>query len=151
MPPKPYVQVACVCEKALLESDGVVSLIRVVDTYIMDAPSALPSGVGVAVNLTVVVMLKSGEAVGEHQVEIRLTGPDGISNALGSWAVILNGGEHGANVKIDVGIASNKYGLYWFDVMWGDEPLTRIPLRLKPRAEVTTAEAVAPTETMTHR
>lgn len=35
--PKPFVQVACVCEKVLRESDSVPSLIRILDTCLKTA------------------------------------------------------------------------------------------------------------------
>ena len=47
------------------------------------------------------------------------------------WPVVLNGGEHGANLRVQFRLLAPKIGLYWFDVLWGDEPLTRIPFRLE--------------------
>lgn len=147
--PKPFVQLACVCEKALVEPDNVASLIRVVDTYTVDPPAVeLPPNVGVALPLTVVVSLKSGDVVGEHGVGLRLVNPNGDASTVGQWALIFNGGEHGVNIQIAFSLHSPTYGLYWFDVLWGDELLSRIPLRVKPRTSEPAAGPVESTETV---
>jgi hypothetical protein len=41
---KPLVAVATLCEQILGEKDGVVSVIRVVDTYYVEPPKGLPAG-----------------------------------------------------------------------------------------------------------
>jgi hypothetical protein len=41
---KPLVAVATLCEQILEEKDGVVSVIRVVDTYHVEPPKDLPAG-----------------------------------------------------------------------------------------------------------
>ncbi|MEO7270387.1 MAG: hypothetical protein ABIX28_05585 [Vicinamibacterales bacterium] len=143
-PPKPFVQTACVCEKVLVESDGVPSLIRIVDTYTVELPMELPPGYKTATDLTVFVSLKSGDVVGEHEIGLRLNGPDGKARPVRRWPVRLNGQEHGANVRIAFTLTSPEYGLYWFDVLWGDEVLTRVPFRLK--AKTPAAPSGEPTE-----
>jgi hypothetical protein len=150
--PKPLVQVACICEKVLIEPDNVPSLIRVVDTYTLELPgSEPPAGFRFGVNLTVFVSLKSGDVVGEFEVGLRLTAPDSTEHPVRTWPVEFRGDEHGANLTIAFSLQEPKFGLYWFDVLWGDDVLTKIPLRLKPRStESTVAEAV-PNETATHR
>jgi hypothetical protein len=156
---KPYVQAACVCEKVLIEPDNVPSLIRIVDTVTIDVkaigPGTPPPGLleklDLPVILTAFVSLKSGDVVGEYDVGLRLNAPDGTPPPVRKWPVVLNGGEHGANVRIEFRLPSAKPGLYWFDVLWGDEVLTRIPLRVKPRPTAPTAGADAPNETVTHQ
>ncbi len=142
--PKPLVQAACICEKVLVEADNVPSLIRVVDTYTLPlAPEearSLGGDVPYGVNLTVFVSLKSGEVVGNFAVGLRLIGPDDMEQPVRQWPVELRGGEHGANLKIMFALQKPKLGLYWFDVLWDGEVLTRIPFRL------TSASTTEPTE-----
>lgn len=132
---KPYVAVACVCEKVLLESDGVASLIRVVDTYHLQMPETapeLPTNVKAVVELTAFVSVKSGDVIGQHEIGLVLRMPDGKSTPRQKWPVVLNGGEHGANLKMDFRLPQPpQLGLYWFDVLWADDILTSIPFRLK--------------------
>jgi hypothetical protein len=148
--PKPLIQIACICERVLIEPDNVATLVRVVDTFTLVAQPALPSGVPTAVPLTIFVSLKSGEVVGDFEVGFRLNSPEGKDYPIRKWPVELRGGEHGANLKIDFLLANPELGLYWFDVLWGDEILTRIPLRFRATtASEPSAEAVAPSATTT--
>lgn len=129
--PKPFVQAACLCEKVLQEKDGVPSLIRVVDTYTMDEPSNLPPGYTLATQLTLFISLKSGDLSGIFEVGLRLHQPNEKSHPTQTWPIELKGQEHGANLIIQFSLNNPRVGLYWMDVMWGDEILTKIPFRLK--------------------
>jgi hypothetical protein len=146
---KPYVAVACVCEKVLIEPDNVASVIRIVDTFHLQIPDKPPSpGMATGVQLTAFIAIKAGEVTGEHELGLVLRHPSGKKGDPRKWPVVLNGGEHGANVKIEFVLAGKdgappELGLYWFDVLWGDEVLTSIPFKLT-RAESMPAKA-APT------
>ena len=131
--PKPFVQVACACEKVLREHDNVPSLIRVIDTYTLDQPKVPPPGFKPTLALVLFVALKSGDVVGEYEIGLRLTKPDGAMNPVGKRSARFGGGESGVNIQVGFELESPTSGLYWFDVLWGDEVLTRIPLRLKLR------------------
>lgn len=128
--PKPLVQVACICEKVLTETDNVPSLIRIVDTYNLRIPDGGRIE-DVGVELTAYIALKSGDVTGEHSVGLRLVPPGDERPHIRTWPVVFRGGEHGTNMKIQFVIPRPGEGLYWFDVLWGDEMLTRIPFRLK--------------------
>ena len=132
--PKPWVQFACVCEKALREPDNVASLIRIVDTYYLDRVP-LPAEIArkAALPLTIAVSLKSGDVVGEHELDLRFTPPDGQITPIQKWPVRFDGNESGVNLIMEFALGTPEFGLYWFDVLWGEEVLTRIPLRVKPR------------------
>jgi hypothetical protein len=148
--PKPWVQIACVCEKVLIEPDNVASLIRIVDTYLIDTPPPeLPTDFKVGMELTAFISLKSGDVVGESEIGLRLITPDDDQHPFRMWPVEFRGGESGVNLKIGFGLATPKFGLYWFDVLWKDEVLTRIPFRLKPKPAESTAPVVVPNETVT--
>jgi len=129
---KPFVQIACVCEQAMVESDNVVSVIRVVDTFAVHLPEESPEGVKLAITLNLVVMLKSGDIKGEYEVALILRQPNKKSGELRKWPVVFEGGEHGVNAKIQFNLVQPQFGLYWIDVVWKDETLTSIPFRLKP-------------------
>src|SRR5712692_2849992 len=121
---KPYVSVACVCEKAIIEPDNVTSLIRIVDTFHLQVPAGpLPPGVGGVVGLTVFVAIKSGDVTGQHEIGLVLRKPTGKREPTQKWPVVLTGGEQGANLKIDFNLVlkgeATDFGLYWFDVLWG--------------------------------
>lgn len=128
--PKPLVQVACVCENVLTETDNVQSVIRIVDTFTMPVPEGKRFEDGL-VELMVYIALKSGDVAGEHTVGLRLVPPGILKPQVREWPVVFKGGEHGANMKIRFAIPRPVEGLYWFDVLWAEDVLTRIPFRLK--------------------
>jgi hypothetical protein len=132
---KPYVQVACFCEKVLRELDNVPTLIRIVDTFQIEPEMPLPPGVTFALPLTLFIALKAGDVKGEHAVGLQLTKPSGAAGPLREWPTMFSGDENGVNLQISFNIPDPEIGLYWVDVLWVDdgEVLTRVPLRVKPK------------------
>ncbi|MGE0273781.1 MAG: DNA methyltransferase [Vicinamibacterales bacterium] len=147
--PRPLVAVACFCENVLEDKDGVLSAIRIVDTYtISPLPDGveLPNGLQGVIALTGLVSLKSGDFKGAGWLSIVLHKTTGETSMIGpdeGWPLILNGGEHGANLRIQMPLGVKNFGLVWFDVLWDGELLTRIPLKLQ-RGEPPSVEAVSP-------
>ena len=135
---KPLVAAACFCEQILQEPDGVISAIRIVDTYILPP---LPAGIVVppgaprgSIRVRGLISLKSGDVVGTGRVGLvmhKTTGEAVTLSPEGGWPAMMQGGEHGFNVKLDFVLGVMNFGLIWFDVTWNDELLTQIPLRLK--------------------
>ena len=134
---KPLVAAACACDKVLVERDNTATLIRIVDTYTFPTPTtAIPPSSRPAVSFTLFISLKSGDLTGQHEVGLLLRQPNGKSPPAQRWPVVLNGGEHGVNLTVDFTLAGEpgampEMGLYWFDVLWGTDVLTSIPVRLK--------------------
>jgi hypothetical protein len=132
----PWVQMALFCEKALQESDGVISPIRVVDRVFHSAmsptpPAAMPP---FPYQLTMVVALKAGEATGRSTVAIETESPDGITRAGPSFDVLWEAPDRGNNLIVGMQMVFEKEGLYWFNVLCDGQLLTRIPLRVVYRA-----------------
>jgi hypothetical protein len=135
-PGGPYLSAALLCEKVLREGDGVLSIIRIVDRLIQsavvgpDEPEEMPP---FPVNLTVVLVLKSGSARGRHSVRVTVEAPSGeLMPQEASLPVLLEGEERGVNLLLNLGFMAEHEGLYWFNVYFGtqDVLLTRIPLRV---------------------
>jgi hypothetical protein len=128
----PYLQMACFCEKVLIEQDGVLSIIRVIDRIIvtasgLDSPQEMPVG---QINFPVVIVLKAGFARGSHTLKLVPTSPSGKTLGETSVAVLFEGEDRGVNVILQVQLPAQEEGLYWFNVMVSDQLLTRIPFRL---------------------
>ena len=135
----PFLQFACLCEKVLQESDGVMSLIRVVDQVMQTAtgtevPDQMPPFV--IENLKLVIALKGGKARGRYAVKIRPEDPSGSQLPTFEMAVHFEGANRGVNMISDLRFAVQLEGLYWFDVLFApgkgheDVLLTRIPLEV---------------------
>jgi len=146
---KPYVAAACLCEKVLIEQDGVASLIRIIDTmYLEPQPVDPKSRLPFALKFQVFVSVKSGDLEGEYEIGLLLRGPGDEMRSTHRWPVVFaQSPESGANLRIDFNLAGKEpgalpaLGLYWFDVLWGDEVLTSVPLRLSPATPKTLQES----------
>ena len=157
MPPKPspggpYLQAALICEKTLQET-GVHSLIRVVDRITIAAtgpevPMQMPPQ---NLDLTAVIMIKSGDARGRYPLKFRPEAPGGEQRAAIEVALQLEGDERGNVINIELkGLQLDREGLWWFDILFGDDEtlMTRMPLRLvyQPQKVVVTTGETEPDE-----
>ncbi len=129
----PYIQAACFCDLVIQESSGVLSLIRVIDTLTRrhvapDAPESMPPFVH---TFWMVIMLKSGNAMGRHELRIVPELPSGATEQPLSIPVHLDGGHTGHNVVMQTSFQFALEGLYWFNVDFDGERLTRIPLLVR--------------------
>ncbi len=151
---KPYVQVACICERALQEPDNVFSAIRIVDvltlkqtnlpTYAQRDERGNPITIVQVIDLTILISLKAGQLSGQFNLAVELTDPAGSKIRLSDESPVALKGDDGVNYVLRFGLPHNApVGVYWFDVLWNGEVLSRIPLTLK-RAEDPTS-AVSPT------
>jgi hypothetical protein len=133
----PYLVVAVFCDMTLIGQDSTLSIIRIVDAVtqtvaVPDPPDVMPAFL---LTTKLVVMLKAGEARGRYTVRIRPEAPDGRELPSVDQVIQLEGGYTGANLLIDVNLAVDLEGVYWFDVFFVAAPgeerlLTRVPLRV---------------------
>lgn len=130
----PWVASAVFCERVLHEADGVLSLIRIVDRFTQSAagpnpPAEMPP---FPLDVWAVIVLKADQALGRHTIRIRPEAPSGERLAVTELPVLFEGGDRGAALLLNVQLALEHEGLYWFDVLHGEQetPLTRMPLRL---------------------
>ncbi len=128
----PHVGLATFCDKALLERDGVLSVIRAIDRLTVvaqggEAPAELPQEH--KINPTLVIGLRSDQALGRHQLIIEGEEPDGNRLPSAKFDLMFEGGERGINIVAPI-VLNAKEGLYWFTVKLGDQLLTKVPLRV---------------------
>lgn len=127
----PHVAAAFLCEKILMERDGVASFIRVVDRFTIAGPDAemvKPA----PLQTTLAVSFKAGSAKGKHRIKIRVNKPNnGGTLAESEVPVYFEGAEeHGVLVGMPMMLVIQEEGLYWIDVRFEDALVTRIPLRV---------------------
>jgi hypothetical protein len=130
--PRPYVALAVLCEKVLVEKDDVLTAVRIIDKLTLQLPPAgMPEGMKPAIQITGLIGLKSGDAVGDFTLRLNITNPLGeLRKDVITLPVKLLGGDHGQNFVINLGLGIENEGVYWFDVMLDDEVLTRTPLTI---------------------
>jgi hypothetical protein len=131
--PRPHLLVAVLCEKVLQEKDETLTIVRIVDRlqYRIEG-SGLPAGTTPMISIKGLIALRSGPVTGEHPIKIVGEKPDGTRKDLYTAGVNFLGKDHGQNIILDMGIGIDQDGLYWFDVFFDDELLTRIPLIVRP-------------------
>ncbi len=128
----PYLQAAVLCEVALTEQDGVVSLIRLVDRITVsavgfDPPTDMPPQ---NINLKLVIVLKSGQARSRMTLNVRPEAPSGLQLPAFEAPVFFEGEDRGVNVIVQFQLSADQEGLYWLDILLDAQLLTRVPLRI---------------------
>jgi len=136
-PTGPHLSVATICERVLTEQDSVLSAIRMVDR-ITFALGDEGEPVNPQYPITILVVLRAGAARGTFNLEIRRESPSGEESVVLGAPVHLEGEERGASVVIGTMFAPDHAGLYWYDVYFEGERLTRMPLRAVFQPQMTT-------------
>lgn len=128
----PHLQMAVLCERALQEKDGVLSVIRVVDRTIVTvtAPNAPEQMPPFNHSMTLVISFKAGAARGRQTLKIVPEDPAGQSLKAIELPVLFEGEDKGVNQTIQYTFTVNTEGLYWFDVFLDSRLVTRMPLRV---------------------
>lgn len=132
----PYVQAAFFCERLLQEADGVLSAIRIVDhvTVQVDERQTVPTSV--PVDLTFLVLFKTGRARGPRVLLVEMEPPDGHS-PVGMpqeymQTIVFEGPEDRGDIIImPIAMKAAEAGTYWFDVYLDARFMTRVPLRVE--------------------
>lgn len=134
----PHLSAAFLCERVLMERDGVGTFVRVVDRFTIHTVPPLPPGVvsppamPQVVQANLVVSLKAGDLkAGKYQLLIRLQKPDGKYSNDNRQSVFFNGSEDsGAAVVMPIVLQAPEEGLFWFEVYFESALLTKIPMRI---------------------
>jgi hypothetical protein len=131
--PRPYLTAAMLCEKVLEEKNGTLSVIRIADRLGYQLPIfppgvPMPEGIRAAAQLSGLICLKSGPVTGDHSLSIIVENPVGDRKQVFVFPLKLEGKDQGQNVVLNMALGIEHDGLYWFDVLFDGEVLTRIPL-----------------------
>src|SRR4051794_33369007 len=132
----PHLQAAVFCDMTIVGQDGTLSIIRIVDQITQtttgpEPPQTMPAFV---LATKMVIILKADEARGRYSLKIRPEAPDGRQLPAMEQALQLDGGHRGVNLLVDVHLAVDLEGVYWFDILFVPAPdeerlLTRVPLQ----------------------
>lgn len=147
MPNGPYVQAAAFCDRVLEGKDDVLSAIRIVDRWFLSRPSPQQTDAPPpSISATLLVMLKSGDARGSHDIRIRMERPDGIKDDGFTISGLFEGEDRGVNLILPMTIQVEQAGIYWFDIEIDSVVLTRAPIRVVFQTLPAGQETVAPSD-----
>lgn len=129
----PYIQMAAFCEQILEDKTGVTSVIRIIDTVTQTATGAEPPGEmpRFSYSMKLVLMLKSGRALGRHDITIIPQLPSAETHEPFVRSIHLEGEERGINLILNMTYTFEQEGVHWFQVYFDDDLLTKIPFRVK--------------------
>jgi len=137
--PRPFVGAALICEKVLVEKDDSITLVRIADRFQYDMVG-VPQGVRPLIPIQGIVRLISGPVTGEHMIKVVGENPAGGRRQLYQQALSFLGKDHTQNFIMNITLAAQDDGLHWFDILFDDELLSRIPLMIMPLSKQTPAE-----------
>ena len=129
----PHLTAALICERMLLETDGVNSVIRIIDQVIITAsgkgaPKQMPRGLS---SFGIFLALKTGEVPGPCEIAIRIKNPDNEELPAFKQTVNLEPPAYrGINLRINVNVEIDRPGAWWFDVFVREKLRTRMPLQV---------------------
>jgi hypothetical protein len=124
----PHLAIAVFCEKVLIEADQVVSLIRIVDRFFVNGPT--PELTPTPLSFFVVVSFKAGFIRGKHRVKIVPVSPNGVELPSIESPQLFEGDDRGAMLAAQMTFLVQEEGLYWFNVYFEEELITKMPLRV---------------------
>ena len=125
----PYLSSAIFCEKILREADGVLSAIRIFDRWIVRGNTKeMPA---TTIPLALMVVFRAGIMRGKSQIKLSPMSPSGQQLPSIEFPVLFEGDDdRGIGIVATIGFLASEEGLYWFDLLHGEELITRIPLRV---------------------
>lgn len=134
----PYLTMAVLCENVIQSTEGVLSVINIIDQVTQEAtgtevPSDMPP---FPLQVKGVINLKAGSARGRFAVKLRPEDPSGSQLPAMEMPVQFGGlAGGGVNLILDLGFQMELEGLYWVEVIFVEAPgterlLTRIPLNV---------------------
>ncbi len=129
----PFLVAALICEKVLIERDGVKSAIRIIDRLIKTAtgPDAPAQMTPIGYEGTLLITLKPGTVRGEHTIRLTLLKPSGDKEPPFQRKVVFEGEDDlGMDILVNLRLKFESEGLYWIEIYFNDDLLTKVPLRV---------------------
>ncbi len=130
----PYLAAALLCEKVLQESNGVKSIIRIVDRATRTPPVGSDSASEMSpfkCDLFLYLRFKSGSARGAMRLQIKLVKPSGESPSPLQQMINFEGeDDRGVDIVTEMKLELDQTGVFWFHIILNDFEITRLPFRV---------------------
>lgn len=135
------------CERVLNEKDGVLSVVRIVDTYEIAKEGLPPEGERGPIMMHILIMVKLVPSQGEtnHSIQLRIIRPNGEIADIGApTSAVTPPGQSdasvGLNVIVPLGVIPKRMGLHYVECLLDGQAAARMPFTLRlveqtPRAE----------------
>jgi hypothetical protein len=128
--PEPYLKMALVCERVLIEKDNTISFIRSIDRIVVSAtgptaPESIPPG-----NFSATIVSGWAGGLGPHEGQVRIMPPRAPAIELPTYTMQLNSIVEGHNHINQVEIPLSSAGTYWFEFLLNGKIRSRIPFQI---------------------
>ena len=130
-PKEPTLKYGVTCEKILFEKDNVISLIRIVDKFILtlagpQLPESLPPG---QMALNIAMCWVGG--LGTHEAALNIIRPDGtVHQSNQTWPFTLDSLNSGHTIAATEVIEISGAGTYWIEFVLNGSSRNRIPFQI---------------------
>jgi len=125
----PYLAYAVICERVLRETDGAISLIRIIDRFTIQGSS--PVSPPTTLTFWLAVLFRRGFPRGVMNLTVQPVSPSGKSLPAMTFPLHFEGDEeHGSDLALQVNLLAHEDGLYWFEIRLAEQLATRVPLRV---------------------
>lgn len=137
----PYLQLATICERFILENDGALTLFRVIDRFVISGTTQdMPQ---TAISFNVVVNFRSGHFTGSLDLDLEVINPNIQMTQKMQIPASFEGPEEKAFQLIgNITMMVAETGLYWITVKLAGEEKTRIPIRVLYQRQPTISTGV---------
>ncbi len=134
-PPGPWVLVAALRERQLIDSDHMLSMIRMLDrlTLTTNSPELIQNPPPITTTATVVVVLSGTSEHDGGLFTLQFNSPTGTIERGETIPLQFSDSGHPTRVTVNLTMVLRESGTYWIDVVFGDRALTRIPIRVQYR------------------
>lgn len=127
----PYLSAALFCDQIIEERDGTLSAIRIIDTMTLRIPHEVPEDQPFPLQVSFLLIFKTGNAAGTHQFRIDLRSPTGkIKRGPTEDHEFLPQPHGGVNFRVKLGIEVKKSGIFWADVYLDGKPIAHAPFNI---------------------
>ena len=129
----PFLAAAFLCEKVLIENDGVKSAIRIIDrtTRTVAQPNPPAEMEPFDHQLVLFLKFKIGRARGPYDLSVRLIKPSAESSEILLQTINFEGEDHrGVDVDINLSMKLEMPGHYWLDISLSSVRMTRVPFQV---------------------
>ena len=127
----PHILAALICETVIERKDSVLSLINIVDRFVVQAKGADPPVKMPPhhVDANLVLMLSADQARGAHSVKLELEGASGAKHDLGSQDLHMEPGRV-QQLIAKLNLQLDEPGKYWIWVYFNEDSMTKVQFEL---------------------
>ncbi len=132
----PHLTAALICERAIEEKDGTLTLARVIDKLSLETPAPQPNTALLIAptNLAVVLSFKNAQPGREYRIALSVVAPNGSSRAYPPKPVFVGGAHSGLNFIARLAFIPQQTGVYNFDFLLDGKFIARAPLLIEASA-----------------